>query len=91
MSTSANIGLGIGPVVGVSITIFLLSFTSTLAALLAALICRLRWRRKSSGQPHPSPSEGLQPVHAPIYAEVEAGAVDTLEMKENIAYGRVRY
>ena len=89
MSTSATIGLGIGPVVGVSITIFLLSFT--LGALLAAFICGLRWRGKSSGQPHPSPSEGLQPVHAPIYAEVEAGAVDTLEMKENVAYGPVRY
>ena len=82
---STTVGLGAGAVVGVSITIFLLSFT--LGALLAAIICGLRWRGKSSRQPHPSPSEGPQP--GPVYEAVEEHPVDMLELKDNIAYGPV--
>jgi len=82
-----TVGLGAGAVVGVSITIFLLSFT--FGALLAAFICGLRWRGKSSGQPHTSPSEGPQP--GPVYEVVEEQPVDMLEMKDNIAYGPVSH
>ena len=77
--------LGDGAVVGISVTIFLVSFS--VGALLAAVItycCCVRRREKSSGQPHPSPSEGPQP--APLYDEVIAGK---LEVKENVAYGPV--
>ena len=77
-----TVGLGAGAVVGVSITIFLLSFT--FGALLAAVICGLRWRGKTRRQPHTSPSEG--PQQAPVYAEVEE-----LEMKGNPAYGQVSH
>ena len=80
-------GLGAGAVVGVSITIFLLSFI--VGTLLAALICGLRWRGKSSGQHHTSSSEGPQP--GPVYEMVEEHQVDKLEMKENIAYGPVSH
>ena len=82
---SMAVGLGAGAVVGVSITIFLLSFT--LGVLLTAFICGLRWRGKSSRQPHPSPSEG--PLPAPVYEVVEEHPVDMLELKDNIAYGPV--
>ena len=82
-----TVGLGAGAVVGVSITIFLLSFT--FGVLLAAVICGLRWRGKTSGHPHTSPSEGPQP--APVYEVVEEHQVDKLEMKENIAYGPVSH
>jgi len=71
-------GLGAGGVVGVSITIFLLSFA--VGALLAAFICGLRWRGKTSRQPHTSP----QP--APVYEMVEE-----VKMKENPAYGPVSH
>ena len=77
-------GLSAGAVVGISTTIFLVSFSA--GGLLAALItycCCVR-RGKSSGQPHPSSSEGPQP--APLYDEVGAGK---LEVKENVAYGPV--
>jgi len=80
-------GLGAGGVVGVSITIFLLSFA--VGALLAAFICGLRWRGKTSRQPHISPSEVPQP--GPVYEVVEEQAVDMLEMKKNIAYGPVSH
>jgi len=82
-----TVGLDAGAVVGVSITIFLLSFT--FGTLLAAVICGLRWRVKSSGQPHTSPSEDPQP--GPVYEMVEEHQVDKLEMKENIAYGPVSH
>ena len=80
--------LSAGTVVGISITIFLVSFSA--GVLLAALItycCCMRGRGKrgkSSGQPHLSSSEGAQP--APVYDEVVAGK---LEVKENVAYGPV--
>ena len=73
-----------GTIVGISITIFLVSFS--VGALLAAVItycCCVR-RKKNSGHPHLSPSEGPQP--APLYDEVVAGK---LEVKENVAYGPV--
>ena len=93
--------LSAGTIVGISITICLVSFST--GALLAALItycCCVRRREKSSGQPHPSSSEGPQP--APLYDEVVAGKlevkenvaygpVDTLEMKQNPSYGPVRH
>jgi len=93
--------LGDGTVVGISITIFLVSFSA--GALLAALIgycCYVRRRGKSSEQPCLPPSEGLQP--APLYDEVVAGKlevrenvaygpVDTLEMKQNPSYGPVQH
>ena len=80
----ATPGLGAGAVVGISVTIFTVSFST--GALLAALItyCCVRRRGKSSGQPHPSSSEGPHPV--PVYDEVGAGK---LEVKENVAYGPV--
>ena len=77
--------LGDGAVVGISVTIFLVSFS--VGALLAAVItycCCVRKRQKSSGQPHPSPLESPHP--APLHDEVVAGK---LEVKENVAYGPV--
>ena len=75
-----------GTVVGISITIFLVSFSA--GVMLAALITYwcVRRRGKSSGQQHLPPSEEPQP--APVYDEVGAGK---LEMKENVAYGPVRH
>ena len=101
-STTSSVpepGLSAGAAVGMSITIFLVSFST--GALLAALItycCVIRG--KSSGQPHPSSSEG--PQCAPLYDEVVAGKlevkenvaygpVDTLEMKQNPSYGPVQH
>ena len=80
----ATAGLTADTVVGVSITIFLVSFSA--GAMLATLIifCCVRRRRKSNGQPHLTPSEDPQP--APVYDEVVA---DKLELKENVAYGPV--
>ena len=97
----ATPGLSAGTVVGISITIFLVSFSG--GAVLAALItycCCVRGRAKSSGQPHPSQLESPHP--APVYDEVIAGKlevkenvaygpVDTLEMKQNPSYGPVRH
>ena len=76
--------LNAGTIVGISIAIFLVSFSA--GALLAALLtyCYCVRRGKSSGQPHPSSSEGPQP--APLYDEVGAGK---LELKENVAHGPV--
>ena len=76
--------LNAGTIVGISITIFLVSFSA--GALLAALLtyCCCVWRGKSSGQPHPSSSEGPQPT--PLYDEVGVGK---LKLKENVAYGPV--
>ena len=93
--------LGDGAVVGISITIFLVSFSA--GALLAALItycCCVRRRQKRCGQPQPSPLESPHP--APLYDEVVAGKlevkenvacgpVETLEMKQNPSYGPVRH
>ena len=93
--------LNAGTIVGISITIFLVSFST--GALLAALItycCCVRRRRKSSGQSHPSPLESPHP--APLYDEVVVGKlevkenvaygpVETLEMKRNLSYGPVRH
>ena len=92
--------LNAGTIVGISITIFLVSFS--VGALLATLItycCCVKRRGKSSEQPHPSSSEGPQP--APLYDEVGAGKlevkgnvaygpVETLEMKRNPSYGPVQ-
>ena len=93
----ATCGLSAGAVVGISVTIFIVSFSA--GALLTALLtyCCVR-RGKSSGQPHPSSSEGPHPV--PVYDEVRAsklevkqnvayGPVETLEMKQNPSYGPV--
>ena len=77
--------LGDGAVVGISITILLVSFSA--GALLASLItycCCVRRRQKSSRQPHPSPLESPHP--APLFDEVVGGK---LEVKENVAYGPV--
>ena len=90
-------GLSTGTVVGISISIFIVSFSA--GALLAILIACVRRRQKSSGKPHLSPSEVPHP--APVYDEVgagklevkenvEYGPVDTLEMKQNPSYGPVR-
>ena len=81
---SDTCGLSAGTVVGISITIFLVSFSA--GAMLAALItyCCVRERGKSSGQHHLSPTEDPHP--APVYDEVGAGK---LELKENVAYGPV--
>ena len=90
--------LGDGAVVGISITIFLVSFS--VGALLAAFISYCCCVRRSRGQPHPSPLESPQPV--PVYDKVVAGKlevkenvaygpVDTLEMKQNPSYGPVRH
>ena len=97
----ATAGLSPGAVVGVSITIFVVSFSA--GALLATLItycCCVRKKGKSSGHRHTTPSEGPQP--APVYDEVGTdklkmkenfayGPVDTLEMKQNPSYGPVRH
>ena len=93
--------ISVGTAVAISVVISsLVSFSA--GALLAALLtyCCVRRRAKSSGQPHPSSSEGPQP--APVYDEVVAGQlevkenvaycpVETLEMKQNPSYGPVRH
>ena len=77
--------ISVGAAVAISVVLSsLVSFSA--GALLATLLtycCCVR-REKSSGQLHPSPSEGPQP--APLYNEVVAGK---LELKENVAYGPV--
>ena len=93
MPTGVNIS-GTGSVVGISIAISLVSFLA--GALLVVLItcyCGRR-RKKSSGQLQPSygQPEPLQPSYSqpePLYeySEVEIKNIDTLEMKENVAYG----
>ena len=93
--------ISVGAAVAISVVVSsLVSFSA--GALLAALItyCCVKKRGKSSGQSHPSPSEGPQP--APVYDEVVAGKlevkqnvaygpVETLEMKQNPSYGPVRH
>ena len=76
--------LSAGSIVGISISIFLVSFSA--GALLAALItyCCVRRRGKSSGQPHLSPSEGAQTV--PVYDEVRTGPVNELDLEQNPSY-----
>ena len=75
LSTTVNCPSA-GVVVGISITIFLVSFSvGALLALLVTYCCCVRGiGENSSGQPHLSPSEG---------------PVDTLEMKENPSYSPV--
>ena len=82
---SDTCGLSAGIVVGISITIFLMSFSA--GAMLAALVtyCCVRERGESSGQHHLSPTEDPQCI-TPVYDEVGAGK---LELKENVAYGPV--
>ena len=79
---------------GISIAISLVSFLA--GALLVVLItcCCIRRRKKSSGQLQPSygQPEPLQPFYSQPepsheYSEVEIKNIDTLEMKENVAYG----
>ena len=86
----------IGVFVGILIAIFLVSFL--LGTLLVILItcCCVRRRKKSSGQLQPSyiQPEQLQPSYSQseplhVYSEVEIKCADTLEMKENVAYGPV--
>ena len=94
--------ISVGTAVAISVVLSsLVSFSA--GALLAALLtycCCVRRRGKSSGEPHPSSSEGPQP--APVYDEVVAGKlevkeniaygpVETLEMKQNPSYGPVRH
>ena len=94
-------GLSAGAVVGISITIFLISFSAgALLATLTTYCCCVKGRGKSSGQPHLSPSEDPLPV--PVYAEVirtpkletkknpayEVGE-GNMEMKQNPSYGPV--
>ena len=96
----ATCALSAGAVVGISITIFLVSFSvgAVLATLITYCCCVMGRREKSSGQPHLPPSEGPHP--AQVYDEVGAGKlkvkenvaygpVDTLEMKQNPSYGPV--
>ena len=83
-----------GAAVGIPISTSLVSFFA--GALLVVLItcyCGRR-RKKSSGQLQPSygQPEPLQPSYSqpePLYeySEVEIKNIDTLEMKENVAYG----
>ena len=88
----------IGAFVGIPIAISLVSFLT--GALLVVLItcCCVRRRKKSSGQLQPSyiQPEQLQPSYiqselSHVYSEVEIKRVDTLELKENVAYGPVRH
>ena len=88
---------GIGALVGILIATILVSFL--IGALLVVLItcCCVR-RRKSSGQLQPSyiQPEQLQPSYSQsepldVYSEVKIKCVDTLELKENVAYGPVRH
>ena len=89
--------LSTGAAVGIPIAVFLVSFL--IGALLVVLItyCCVRVRRKkSSGQLQPSCTqpEPLQPSYNQLelpheYCEVEIKRADTLELKENVAYGPV--
>lgn len=89
--------LSTGAAVGVPIAISLVSFL-TGALLVVLIICYCVRRRKTSGQLQPSntqpeplqPSYG-QPELSHVYSEVEIKCVDTLELKENVAYGPVRH
>ena len=75
-------GLSAGAVVGISITIFLVSFSAgVMLALLVTYCCCVRGKRKKSQQQEHSSSESPQP--APVYAEVVPSRV---EMKENPSY-----
>ena len=80
--------LSTGAAVGVPIAISLVSFLT--GALLVILItcCCVRRKKKSSGQLQLEVSY-MQP--SPIYSEVEPKQLDTMEMKENVAYGPVRH
>ena len=78
--------LSTGAAVGVPIAISLVSFLT--GALLVVLVtcCCVRRKKKSSGQLEVS---YIQP--SAIYSEVEPKQIDTMEMKENVAYGPVRH
>ena len=94
MPTGVNIS-GTGSVMGISIAISLVSFLA--GALLVVLItcCCIRRRKKKSsgqlqvsyGQPEPLQPSYNQPELPHEYCEVEIKNIDTLEMKENVAYG----
>ena len=97
ISTGVTI-LSTGAAVGIPIAVFLVSFL--IGAMLVVLItyCCVRRRKKSSGQLQPSypQPEPLQPSYSQSelpheYCEVEIKCVDTLELKENVAYGPVRH
>ena len=79
----ATAGLSAGAVVGISITIFLMSSAISLLAALTTYCC-MKSRGKSVEQPHISPSEGVQIV--PVYDEVVAGPVNELHLKQNPSY-----
>ena len=78
--------ISVGAAVAISVVLSsLVSFSvGVLLATFLAYCCCVRRRGKSSGQPHLTSSEDLQP--APLYDEVVAGK---LEVKENVAYGPV--
>jgi len=90
-------GLSPGTVVGISITIFLVSFSAgILLATLITYCCGRRKRKKSNEQQELSSSENPQP--APVYAEVVPSTVEMkenpscevmLKMKNNPSYGRM--
>ena len=95
ISTGVTI-LSTGAAVGIPIAVFLVSFL--IGAMLVVLItyCCVRKRKKSSGQLQPSCTlpEPLQPSYNQSelpheYCEVEIKRADTLELKENVAYGPV--
>ena len=83
MAISSGAAMAISGGAGMAISVVLSPLVSSAGAVLAALItyCCVR-RRKSSEQPHLTPSEDPQPASA--YDEVGAGE---LEVKENVAYG----
>ena len=86
--------LSTGAAVGIPIAISLVSFFA--GALLVVLItcCCIRRRKNSTGhlqpsygQPEPLQPSYNQPELPHEYCEVEIKNIDTLEMKENVAYG----
>ena len=79
----ATAGLSAGAVVGISVTIFLMSSAISLLAALTTC-CYMKSRGKSVEQQHISPSEGAQTV--PVYDEVVAGPVNELHLKHNPSY-----
>ena len=91
--------VSVGAAVAISVFLsFLVSFSA--GALLAALLtyCHVTGKKKSSGQPHLTASEGLQP--APVYEEVKACSLEIkenpsyevgTEMKKNVSYGPLEH
>ena len=92
--------VSVGAAVAISVFLsFMVSFAA--GAFLAALLtyyCHVTGRKKSSGQPHLTASEGLQP--APVYEEVKARNLEIkenpsyevgTEMKKNVSYGPLEH